>query len=270
MADDRWQPVEDWWSSHDHHHLFPYKMPQNNASSGGTSGGGGGGSYGAAQPPAAHWWYPNQPAPLHIPQPVSRGAMPRQVKSDVKPRGRMTAYAYFVQMCREEHKKKHPDEHVVFADFSRMCAERWKSMTDKDKKRFHDLADKDKQRYETEMKDYTPSENDKRKSKKRKKKDPNAPKRPLTAFFLFSNVERSKVKEVNPEYTAGDTSKELGRRWSEIDPSVKGKYQELADKEKARYDKEMSEYKLKGKFTSQVKKDEEDDSAEDEDDDDVQ
>lgn len=33
---------------------------------------------------------------------------------------------------------------------------------------------------------------------------------------------------------------------------------------------EMSEYKLKGKFTSQVKKDEEDDSAEDEDDDDVQ
>lgn len=52
-------------------------------------------------------------------------------------------------------------------------------MTDKDKKRFHDLADKDKQRYETEMKDYTPSENDKRKSKKRKKKDPNAPKRPL-------------------------------------------------------------------------------------------
>ncbi|CAB0001098.1 unnamed protein product, partial [Nesidiocoris tenuis] len=100
------------------------------------------------------------------------------------------------------------------------------SMTDKDKKRFHDLADKDKQRYETEMKDYTPSENDKRKSKKRKKKDPNAPKRPL-----------SKVKEVNPEYTAGDTSKELGRRWSEIDPSVKGKYQELADKEKARYDK---------------------------------
>lgn len=46
--------------------------------------------------------------------------------SDGKPRGRMTAYAFFVQTCREEHKKKHPEEQVVFAEFSRKCAERWK------------------------------------------------------------------------------------------------------------------------------------------------
>lgn len=51
--------------------------------------------------------------------------MPRS-KNDAKPRGRMTAYAFFVQTCREEHKKKHPDESVVFSEFSRKCAERWK------------------------------------------------------------------------------------------------------------------------------------------------
>lgn len=51
--------------------------------------------------------------------------MPRG-KADAKPRGRMTAYAFFVQTCREEHKKKHPEETVVFAEFSRKCAERWK------------------------------------------------------------------------------------------------------------------------------------------------
>lgn len=38
----------------------------------------------------------------------------------------MTAYAFFVQTCREEHKKKHPEENVVFAEFSKKCAERWK------------------------------------------------------------------------------------------------------------------------------------------------
>lgn len=38
----------------------------------------------------------------------------------------MTAYAFFVQTCREEHKKKHPEESVIFAEFSRKCAERWK------------------------------------------------------------------------------------------------------------------------------------------------
>ena len=46
--------------------------------------------------------------------------------NDGKPKGRMSAYAYFVQTCREEHKKKHPNENVVFAEFSRKCADRWK------------------------------------------------------------------------------------------------------------------------------------------------
>ncbi|KAJ8867108.1 hypothetical protein PR048_032971 [Dryococelus australis] len=55
----------------------------------------------------------------------NRGRMPRP-KADAKPRGRMTAYAFFVQTCREEHKKKHPDENVIFAEFSKKCAERWK------------------------------------------------------------------------------------------------------------------------------------------------
>lgn len=194
--------------------------------------------------------------------------------SETKPRGRMTAYAFFVQICREEHKKKHPEENVVFAEFSKKCAERWKTMTEKDKKRFHDLADKDKKRYESEMKDYTPSENDKgKRGKKRKQmKDPNAPKRPLSAFFLFSIDERSNVKQANPEYTAGDTSKELGRRWAEADPAVKSKYQEMADKDKLRYDREITEYKKKGKFTSSAtlaakkrKSDDEDDEEEEDD-----
>ena len=43
-----------------------------------------------------------------------------------KPRGRMSSYAFFVQTCREEHKKKHPGESVVFTEFTKKCAEKWK------------------------------------------------------------------------------------------------------------------------------------------------
>ena len=50
--------------------------------------------------------------------------MPR-VKEN-KPRGRMSSYAYFVQVCREEHRKKHPEEAIVFAVFSKKCSDRWK------------------------------------------------------------------------------------------------------------------------------------------------
>lgn len=39
--------------------------------------------------------------------------------------------------------------------------------------------------------------------KPKKKKDPNAPKRPTTGFFYFSNDHRNKVREENPEARGG-------------------------------------------------------------------
>ncbi|KAH8025403.1 hypothetical protein HPB51_007715 [Rhipicephalus microplus] len=142
-----------------------------------------------------------------------------------KPRGRMSAYAFFVQTCREEHKKKHPNENVVFAEFSKKCAERWKTMSDGEKKRFHQMADKDKKRFDTEMADYKPPKGDKSKKRKRAK-DPNAPKRPLP-----------NVRQENPDSSVGEVAKELGRRWNEVGDDVKAKYEGLAAKDKARYEK---------------------------------
>lgn len=75
-------------------------------------------------------------------------------------------------------------------------------------------------------------------------KDPNAPKRPLSAFFCFSNEERSKVKAKYPDYTVGQIAKELGERWKTC-PN-KSKFEGLAAKEKERYEEEMAEYKQNG------------------------
>ncbi|XP_050299586.1 high mobility group protein DSP1-like isoform X2 [Anthonomus grandis grandis] len=199
-----------------------------------------------------------------------KGRMPK--KADAKPRGRMTAYAFFVQTCREEHKKKHPEENVVFAEFSKKCAERWKTMLDKEKKRFHEMAETDKKRYDTEMQSYTPPKGEKQRGKKRKQqKDPNAPKRSLSAFFWFSNDERAKVKAQNPEYGVGDIAKELGRRWADADPEARAKFEALADKDKARYEKEMTAYKKKNNPAAQQsvpeEEPEEDEEVEEEDDD---
>ncbi len=54
--------------------------------------------------------------------------MDTKIKQDnkKKPKGRMSAYTFFVQTCREEHRKKHPNENVNFTEFSKKCAERWK------------------------------------------------------------------------------------------------------------------------------------------------
>lgn len=227
-----------------------------------------------------------------------------------KPKGRMTAYAYFVKTCREEHQKKHPNENVVFAEFSKKCAERWKvsfifkhllkfyfhfinffstcliyfppqSMNDKEKKRFQSMAEDDKKRYDKEMKNYVPPKT----AKKRKRtKDPNAPKRALSAFFWFCKDERPKVRAEQPDSSVSDIAKELGKRWGLVTAEGKKKFEASANRDKARYEKESTAYKKKVKTaatatTSKAKKaapaaqpdsdeeDEEEESEEEEDDD---
>ncbi|XP_071645072.1 uncharacterized protein [Temnothorax longispinosus] len=211
-------------------------------------------------------------------QSLQRDNMPR--RTDVKPRGRMTAYTYFVKSCHQEHKKKHPKRKIFPQFFSKNCGKRWKTMSDIEKKRFHEMAEKDKKRYDTEMQNYTPpkgknkdiekkrfhemaeknkkrydtemqnhtpkGENKGRGKKRKHIKDHNAPKRSLSAFFWFCNDERGKVKMLNPEYGMGDIAKELGKKWSNADPETISKYVAMAEKDKARYERERrNAYKKK-------------------------
>ena len=52
------------------------------------------------------------------------------VKDANKPKGRTTAYAFFIQTCREEHKKQYPGKAVDFKEFSQKCAAKWRVSTD--------------------------------------------------------------------------------------------------------------------------------------------
>ncbi|MBN3297527.1 high mobility group protein B1a [Amia ocellicauda] len=193
-----------------------------------------------------------------------------------KPRGKMSSYAYFVQTCREEHKKKHPDASVNFSDFSKKCSERWKTMSAKEKGKFEDLAKLDKVRYEREMKSYIPPKGE----KKKRTKDPNAPKRPPSAFFIFCADFRPKVKGESPGLSIGDVAKRLGEMWNKTAPEDKQPYEKKAAKLKEKYEKEIAAYRAKGKpeapakkapakvEKAKKKKEEEDDDDDDDDDDD--
>jgi len=173
-------------------------------------------------------------------------------KDSKKPKGRMSAYAFFVQQCREEHKKQYPEGRVEFAEFSKKCAERWKKMTDKEKKVFHDLADKDKGRYQAEMAHYKPPKGEAK--GKRKRKDPDAPKRNLSPFFLFCNDERAKVKKEFPDMSVGEIAKKLGEAWKNVSAAEKARYEKEAQKGKIRYTKELADYKAKKAKGEQAKK----------------
>ncbi|CAI5793492.1 HMGB3 protein [Podarcis lilfordi] len=148
-----------------------------------------------------------------------------------KPKGKMSAYAFFVQTCREEHKKKNPEVPVNFAEFSKKCSERWKTMSSKEKGKFDEMAKADKVRYDREMKDYGPAKGGK------KKKDPNAPKRPPSGFFLFCSEFRPKIKSTNPGISIGDVAKKLGEMWNNLSDGEKQPYNNKAAKLKEKYEK---------------------------------
>jgi len=170
--------------------------------------------------------------------------MPKSKNDGSKPRGRMTPYAFFIQSTRAEEKRLNPGGSVVFADFSRTCAGRWNSLSEEQKGPYKIMAERDKSRFDAEMKGY-PSGGGGGGKGSRRKKDPNAPKRFLSAFFWFSNDERGKIKGMNPEFGIGDVAKELGRMWAVLPPVVKQRYQAMCDKDKVRYEREMEVYKRK-------------------------
>lgn len=79
------------------------------------------------------------------------------------------------------------------------------------------------------------------KAKKGKKvKNPNAPKRPPTAFFIFMDDFRKSFKEANPDCKSVSTvAKEGGEKWKSMTEEEKQPYVDRAAELKAEYEKAL-------------------------------
>ncbi|OAA67572.1 nucleosome binding protein [Cordyceps fumosorosea ARSEF 2679] len=78
--------------------------------------------------------------------------------------------------------------------------------------------------------------------KKRAKKDPNAPKRGLSAYMFFANEQRENVREENPDVTFGQVGKILGERWKALSEKQRAPYEAKAAADKKRYEDEKAAY----------------------------
>lgn len=108
-------------------------------------------------------------------------------------------------------------------------------------------AEQEKARYQEEMKHYVPTEDPRSGggggSKKKQKKDPGAPKRNMSAYFLFSIDERPRVKADNPDAGFGDIARLISERFKSLPPKEKKIWEDKAVADKARYEREMSAYR---------------------------
>merc|ERR1712034_55948 len=88
----------------------------------------------------------------------------------------------------------------------------------------------------------------------KKPKDTNAPKRPATTFFVFANEIRAEVREDNPEASIGQLGKLLGERYNALDEDQKAAYKAQSQKNKAKYQEALEEYKKSEDFAAHQQK----------------
>lgn len=79
---------------------------------------------------------------------------------------------------------------------------------------------------------------------KKKFKDPNMPKKPMTPFIFFNkeNIDEYKRKNPNEKVYVTKIVKKSGEDWKKLKENEKEKYIKMFDKDKKRYEKEIIKY----------------------------
>ncbi|XP_043255610.1 FACT complex subunit Ssrp1 isoform X2 [Colletes gigas] len=90
----------------------------------------------------------------------------------------------------------------------------------------------------------TVSEKPRKSRKQKKEKDENKPKRPPTAFMIWLNSTREKIKADNPGIAVTEIAKKGGEMWREL--KDKSEWEEKAAKAKKEYAISIKEYKASG------------------------
>ncbi|XWS45643.1 hypothetical protein CRYUN_Cryun15aG0154200 [Craigia yunnanensis] len=81
---------------------------------------------------------------------------------------------------------------------------------------------------------------------KKVSKDPNKPKRPASAFFVFMEEFRKQYKEEHPDNkSVSAVGKAGGEKWKSMTEAEKAPYVQKAEKRKSEYNKKMEAYNLK-------------------------
>ena len=149
-----------------------------------------------------------------------------------------TSYIFFCSDYREKVKKNNPS--LSATEITSKLGEQWKTISEKEKKKYEDMSRKDKIRYEKEMESYTPPvDNDKLPSGK---KERTGPKRPLTAYMYFCQDKRPSVKAENPDLDGKGLTSELAAFWKSLSSEDKTPYEDKQATDKARYESEKASF----------------------------
>ena len=164
----------------------------------------------------------------------------KKAKDPNGPKRGKSSYIFFCVDKRQEVIDANPD--MSAKDIIKELGRVWREDTSEEEKmKYHEQSTTDKLRYEEEMADYTPPPNLGFVTEKKKAKH-KGPKRARTSYIFFCTEHRPLIKEENPDMNTKEITSQLGVQWKALSDKEKKTYVKLAEKDKARYEKEKSEW----------------------------
>mmetsp|Transcript_17577 Transcript_17577/g.33133 ORF Transcript_17577/g.33133 Transcript_17577/m.33133 type:complete len:208 (+) Transcript_17577:80-703(+) len=188
-----------------------------------------------------------------------------------QPKAPMRSYFLYLEERKAEFVKKAGGNYKQGIS---QAAQAWKSLSAKDKLPFETKAQKLKAQYEKDMAAFLEAGGVKKgkvfkkdKLAKRKKKDANAPKKPVGgAYGCFLAANRAAItKSLPADHKVFDVTKKAGAMWKELPAGEKKKYESEFAKKNEEYKAAMEEYK-KNKPDDDGDEGDEDEDEEEEDD----
>eukprot|EP00054_Salpingoeca_dolichothecata_P037358 m.10670 g.10670 ORF g.10670 m.10670 type:complete len:874 (+) comp7463_c0_seq1:108-2729(+) len=165
------------------------------------------------------------------------------------PKRPQNAYMLFVNATREQTKEKNPE--MSAKELLSELGRQWREMEQETKTGWETKAKQAKQDYTTAMEVYRTEhpeaavEEEEEKEKKKpakRKRDPNAPKKPQSSYFLFMADVREKTKADNPDLDHKQLTSKLGELWGSLSAEEKQVYTDKATVAKEKYKEEYAEY----------------------------
>jgi hypothetical protein len=169
----------------------------------------------------------------------------RRKKDPNRPVRPVSAFVFYINKHTAKMKVEHPGE--SYKQIQDRLKTIWKDesrSTEKLKKKFGKIYQADVQRYAKEMENYTapPTEWEMVTKKRKKIKDPNRPKKNLTAYTFYMKEGIGKAKAANPGLKQPAVFALVTKEWNKMNDAQKKKFQSKAKKDQERYAKEMAVY----------------------------
>jgi hypothetical protein len=166
----------------------------------------------------------------------------------------MSAYLLYQNAMRDTFKLQNPG--MTFGQLAKYTSAMYAEMPPHEKEAWVARAEADKTRYLHELSQYVPppgydakgdalagpTTSSSSSGRSKGHRDPNAPKRNMSAYLMYQNCMRDQFKSENPGMTFGQLAKYTSHMYKSLTPQEKARWETHANEDKIRYETEMASY----------------------------